>query len=320
MDTIKKIIFVCTGNTCRSPMALAIAKREAGRRRLDIALGSAGTGTRPGDRATDEAVAVLREIDIDLSNHSAQPVSAAMNDGETLFVAMTNQHASWLKYVLLIPGDRVLMLGDGVPDPFGQPLEVYRSARDVIQKEISKLFDRIMPDIPKLSEDDAQRSDDLSFFIRPVDDKDADDISLIEHRCFTDPWSRTLFIEEIDNPDAVFLVAVGQSTNGAKPPIYGYGLILVAADVAQMPKICVAETVRRRNIATAIIDELSKAAIEKGAAELTLEVRVSNAPAVTLYEKLGFVSMGVRPRFYTNPSEDALIMTKQLYDKAPDVE
>ena len=322
MDAIKKIIFVCTGNTCRSPMALAIAKREAKRLGLRVEMTSAGTTAQSGDRATPEAIEACREIGLDISGHVAHTLGDGNPDENTLLVAMTHQHASWLRYVNMIPADQIYLLGSGVPDPYGRGIEEYRETRDAIEQYIKLLFERIGCDLPQADsfEEDVPR--ELSYYIYPMTDDCAAEVSLLENRCFPDPWSLAMLSEEMDNPDAVFLVAIGDESDigGKSAVVYGYGCIIVAADVALLVKLCVSDDVRRMGIAAELAQELEKKAIERGATELTLEVRVSNAPAIALYEKLGFESMGVRPNFYSSPKEDALIMTKAIGAAAQNAE
>jgi len=94
--------------------------------------------------------------------------------------------------------------------------------------------------------------------------------------------------------------------------VCGYALMLTAADVSEMPKICVEPQFRRLGIAQRLLDRLINSAISRGSAELNLEVRVSNTAARKFYEKNGFEFVGTRPLFYSNPYEDAAIMKKEL--------
>lgn len=124
-------------------------------------------------------------------------------------------------------------------------------------------------------------------------------LAALERACFADPWSEAALLEELDNPCAAFLVAerdgVPVGYVGCHH-IAGEGYITnVAVDPA-----CRRQGIARQLLTTALRDwpHLSR---------ITLEVRVSNAPAIALYEGLGFVKDGVRPRFYAHPTEDAAI-------------
>lgn len=313
MEDIKRIVFVCTGNTCRSPMALAVAKREIKRLGVSLELFSVGIRATPGNRATDNAVAVCREIGLDISEHVAQRLDDAKPDQHTLYVVLDHQHLSWLRYVLMLPHDQIYLLGEGVEDPYGRDLDHYRKALAVIEHDVVKLMERLAPDLPKADENDANAERPLNYFIYPMTDDCVAEVSLLENRSFPDPWSLAMLSEELDNPDAVLLVAIGDDAeSGQNAIVYGYGCIIVAADVALMPKLCVLDSARRHGIATALVNALADEARQRGAQELTLEARVSNRGAIALYDKLGFTSMGIRPNFYDHPKEDAMIMTMQL--------
>ena len=148
-----KILFVCTGNTCRSPLAEVIARREAIERgRLDIDIGSAGTSAWNGAPASDGSLLVALERHLDLGGHSAQQLTVDLVQGSDLILTMGPQH---LERVLALGGAGKSHLltafgrPDGepgaIPDPFGGDLEVYRMTFEELQREIRRVFDALEP-------------------------------------------------------------------------------------------------------------------------------------------------------------------------------
>ena len=130
-------------------------------------------------------------------------------------------------------------------------------------------------------------------------------VAQLEKLCFRDPWSENSVASELNNPLSLWLVAV----EGEK--VAGYVGSQSVMGESDMMNVAVHPDFRRRGIAetlvNALVDELK--AIESRC--LTLEVRASNVPAISLYEKLGFAQIGRRKNYYRNPREDALIMRKE---------
>lgn len=130
-------------------------------------------------------------------------------------------------------------------------------------------------------------------------------IAELEKLCFSDPWSEKSVASELKNPLALWLVAL----NGAT--VAGYIGSQSVGDEADMMNVAVHPDYRRQGIARELVTGLVSALAEKGVHSLALEVRVSNAPAIALYEQLGFRQVGLRPNYYRNPKEDALILRKE---------
>jgi ribosomal-protein-alanine N-acetyltransferase len=129
-------------------------------------------------------------------------------------------------------------------------------------------------------------------------------IALLEQMCFSDPWSEKSVASELNNPLALWLVAV---ENDAVVGYVGSQSVLGEAD---MMNVAVHPDHRRKGVAQALVTALVRALWEKDNHSLALEVRASNAPASALYEKLGFVQVGLRKNYYRNPREDARILKK----------
>ncbi|HXR30124.1 MAG TPA: ribosomal protein S18-alanine N-acetyltransferase [Solirubrobacterales bacterium] len=122
----------------------------------------------------------------------------------------------------------------------------------------------------------------------------------IERRSFPTPWSLAMFVLELSKPSGICLAA----TQGNE--LLGYLVCSRYDQVWHLMNVAVAPEHRRSGVARALISQL----VEEGGERLpfTLEVRVSNRPAIAMYERLGFRSAGVRPRYYQDNGEDALIM------------
>ena len=131
-------------------------------------------------------------------------------------------------------------------------------------------------------------------------------IAALEKLCFSDPWSEKSIETELSCRLSVWLVAL----EGEQ--VVGYVGSQTVIDESDMMNIAVHPDFRRRGIAEALVAELEAALRQRGSRALTLEVRDSNAPAIALYEKLGFAQVGLRKNYYRNPKEDARILRKEL--------
>jgi len=131
-------------------------------------------------------------------------------------------------------------------------------------------------------------------------------IAQLEKLCFSDPWSEKSIASELDSRLSCWLVAL----EGER--VVGYVGSQTVIDESDMMNIAVHPDHRRRGVAENLVGRLSDALRLRGSKALMLEVRVSNEPAIRLYEKLGFVQVGRRPNYYRNPKEDALILRKAL--------
>jgi ribosomal-protein-alanine N-acetyltransferase len=140
--------------------------------------------------------------------------------------------------------------------------------------------------------------------IRPLALADLNAIEEIERRSYPTPWSRSMFAGELAKPASLCLGAFEDDR------LAGYLIISRYVDAWHVMNIAVAPQFRRRGIATALLRKFFEQT-EDGRRGYTLEVRVSNAGAVKLYERLGFTARGTRRGYYTDNREDALIMWRE---------
>ena len=131
-------------------------------------------------------------------------------------------------------------------------------------------------------------------------------LSELEKLCFAHPWSQKALEDEVHNPNACFLTAVDDDK------VLGYGGMHCSHGECYVDNIAVFGHHRRKGVGTALVEALAQEAQRRGGEFLSLEVRPSNRAAVALYTKLGFVEEGRRRGFYTDPTEDALILTRRF--------
>lgn len=146
---------------------------------------------------------------------------------------------------------------------------------------------------------------DPAIVIRTARAADVDAIHAIEVASFTDPWKRVGFRDLILAGAATVVVA----TDSADTPM-GFGILVSAADEAEIANVAVAPHARRRGIGAALVDHLLAAAEDAGAVAIYLEVRESNAAARSLYGAKGFCDVSRRRAYYRLPDEDAIVMRR----------
>lgn len=149
---------------------------------------------------------------------------------------------------------------------------------------------------------------------RPMTAADVPQVQLVEGKCFSTPWSRSIFMSEVTRNDNAFYVV---ALLGRR--IIGYAGIWVILDEGHITNIAVDPVFQRQGIGQGLLEEIIAHALSRGVTRLTLEVRLSNAAAQALYAKLGFEPRGIRKEYYQDDKEDALIMWRELSEERIDV-
>ena len=133
-----------------------------------------------------------------------------------------------------------------------------------------------------------------------------DDVYIIETECFSHPWSKQSLEEELNNETSLFLVAKEENE------VIGYIGMSIVIDEGYIFNVAVRENHRNKGVATALINKLVTYGKKNNFSFITLEVRESNLPAISLYSKFGFIKAGERKDYYSNPKENAILLTKYL--------
>ncbi len=148
-----KILFVCTGNTCRSSMAEALARKLLTGRsadKCDVHFFSAGVAAFPADRASREAVQAMSEMGINIQSHRATRLSQDNVLEADLILTMTRGHLDHVKNLFPLFAAKVFTLAEyvdstgDVPDPFGQSLEGYRRCARRLEELIARMLDKLL--------------------------------------------------------------------------------------------------------------------------------------------------------------------------------
>lgn len=132
---------------------------------------------------------------------------------------------------------------------------------------------------------------------------DAHDISLLENECFSVPWTKENIIESLSSATIFYVAKCDEKT-------VGYLGMQNAMGDGYITNVAVTKDFRNFGVATSLLSALFEYATKNQMNFISLEVRKSNVPAISLYKKLGFKDVGIRKNFYTAPKEDAVIMTK----------
>lgn len=283
-----KIIFLCSGNTCRSPMAEVIFRKYAKERNLPADVKSAGLFAFVGDEATENAKKAVEEMGLNLSTHRAKKLSVYDVEECDFIVPVTKELLGGLTG---IDKRKIILPEKDISDPYGKDEKAYRECSREIAVFTEKLADKL-----------------AEINISPMKAEDTEAIAKIERQCFSKPWSKEGIEAELSNENAHFFVATKLDT------VCGYIGMHIILDECYIANVAVSPKWQKSHIGLALAQRAVATAEEKGCRFVSLEVRKSNKPAISLYEKCGFIPMGERKGFYSEPTEDALIMTKELED------
>jgi ribosomal-protein-alanine N-acetyltransferase len=145
------------------------------------------------------------------------------------------------------------------------------------------------------------------WVIEPLTPADVDDVLALEEAAFTNPWTRSMYLAELQNPGVSFCYLARNAERGA----VGFCSFWRVLDELHINNLAVLPGLRRVGIGSMLLEFVLKKGGELGATRATLEVRRSNGPARLLYERYGFAVAGVRAAYYSKPVEDALVLWRE---------
>ena len=284
-----RVIFVCTGNTCRSPLAEGLFKDKLKKLNItDIEVTSAGLAASAGDEVSANSVNAALNYGVDISAHRARPLSPYELEDSLIFCLSASHYNALVPFV---DKDRLFIMGEGISDPYGGTQEIY----DRCAEEINKALDGVLKTVIRLGTE-----------IVPMKDGHIAEIASIERLCFSLPWSENALRDELENENAHFLTAL---TLGR---VSGYIGIIEICGEADVTNVAVHPDFRRLGIGRKLLDTAESEAVQRNCKSITLEVRESNTAAIRLYSGNGYETVGIRKNFYEKPTENAVLMTKQL--------
>lgn len=136
-----KVLCVCTGNICRSAMLPYLLKQELDKQGItDFTFSGAGTETVDGAPPTPHAVTAMKEIGIDITGHRSRQLTTAIVDDYDVFIAMEPHHGVTLAFIYGADPEKIIIPGNGIPDPFGRDLPVYRRCRDLLCDAVPQII------------------------------------------------------------------------------------------------------------------------------------------------------------------------------------
>ena len=281
---MKKIMFICSGNTCRSPLAEGLFKKYLKENNItDIDVGSAGVGAFAGDGVSINSILVANNRGVDISSHRARNINPEHILTTDLFFCMSDSH----KQVLSRHCNEEKIVVLNVADPYGRPIEVYEECAKQLESQFPAILERIQNAVS----------------IREMTEEDIKEIAELEKECFSEPWSENSLRDELTNETARFFVLRDSEK------LLGYIGANNICNEVYITNVAVNSKCRGKGYGKILVKHLIKQSEAERAFFITLEVRKSNENAIKLYEKCGFKLIGERKNFYSKPTEDALIYT-----------
>jgi len=294
---MKNILFVCSGNTCRSPMAQGIFNKIAKEKGLPFFATSCGCATYGGDKSSENSIKVCGDIGVDLNAHISRGLTALAVEEAYKIFPLADGHFSVLKQYF--PNKNGIENSLNISDPYGGDEEIYKKCREEIYEKVCEIIEEL------LSENDDENEQDVIVSFAGIND--VKNLVSLGEKYFHDYWDEETLKNYCENPLLIFLKSINK--NGE---LSGYLCGRYIFETFEIDRVVVDEKFRGKGIAKSLIKEFEKIAKARCGFEILLEVRRSNIPAISLYEKCGFEKLSERKDYYQNPTEDAIIMKKEI--------
>lgn len=284
----KDVLFVCTGNTCRSPMAMAIFNALSKEEKAS----SAGISVGYASFAAENAKEAVKKYGASLDEHLSKQITPDDLKEYSLIITMTNSHKEFLRSYL--DDDKIMTLAEyagengDVSDPFGGNLALYEKTAQMIYEYIKK-------GLEKKSTCTIAKGEDTKK------------IAQMEKEYFSDAWSEKIIADEVAKERVIVIKD--------KENIVDYCIFMIAADEGEILRIAVDNKQRKKGYGKKLlsfaIDEIKR----QGVISVFLEVRAANSAARALYSSVGFEEIGKRKNYYNNPKEDAIIYKMEIKER-----
>ncbi len=279
------ILFVCTGNTCRSPMAEGYLKSAM---LPDVNVKSCGF-LSSGDCVSQNSVLAMQDFGVDISSHRSDIITNEYINWADKIICLGDSHRNTLLSLGISP-DKLSILGGGIPDPFGQDLSVYKATACAIADAIDELV--FLGEI-------------LPFSVSNASPQDFESIAQLEEISFSEAWSLESLLESFSHGTRFICAKCGTT-------LLGYMGLSTIAGEGYVTNVAVFPEFQRKGVASSILFYAFSLARKLNLEFISLEARKSNESAISLYQKFGFSQEGLRKNFYDNPKEDAIIMTRRF--------
>ncbi|MCL2530922.1 MAG: ribosomal protein S18-alanine N-acetyltransferase [Oscillospiraceae bacterium] len=269
------VLFLCTGNTCRSPLAAALFCAP-------FSVQSAGICAAVGSPASTHSIAIAAELGCDISTHAAQQLTYELLHWADAIVCLARNHA--LAVADHVPHSKLHLLGGGIADPFGGTLEDYRACAAQMQAAMPALL----------------RNLQCMAQIVPTQATHLPALAQLE------------LVAESVLREKLALETCHMLTALIDGEIAGNIYVDEIAGVADINNLAVFAGYQRQGIANRLLAQAELGAALRGCTHVHLDVRESNAAARALYASRGYQEVGSRPSYYSKPTEDAILMTLEI--------